>query len=425
MPKVFRGWSVVAATAVALVICGTTFAAATFGVLTAYVGRTFGWSQAAMSLGLSIFLVSTTAAVPVVGWMTDRFGSRRVGLSGVLALAVAIAGGTLLNGSIASLYLFYGVVGVAGAFTNPVAYLRAISLWFDRRRGLALGVAVAGQGAGGALLPVLLARLADAYGWRGALLAISAILVVVVAPVVALFVKDDPARYGELPDGGPAPGAAAPAEGPAGFTLPQALKRPAFWLILATLGLFGLAGYAMTGNAVYLLTHERGFTLAQAAILQSIAGLSLLLGRIVFGHMMDRWHAPLVGAGGVLLTAASAWILLRLDHFGPLAVAWAVMGGAAGGAETDLLTLLVGRYFGRRALAQIYSWHNVAFLIGAAIGPPLFGAGLALAHGPTIPVLGVGLVAVVSAGLLLLLGPYPDLRAPDAPAEGEAVPVEA
>jgi MFS family permease len=410
MQRVFRGWGVVAATAVALVICGTTFAAATFGVLTAHFGRAFGWSQAGMTLGLSIFLVSTTAAVPLVGRLSDRFGSRRVGLCGVLALAAAIACGTRLDGSILSLYLFYAGVGVAGAFTNPVAYLRAISLWFDKKRGLALGIAVAGQGAGGALLPLLVAELAGRFGWRGALGVVAGVLVVVVAPVVALFVKDDPAHFGEVADGGAQIPAEAGAAGePEGLTLPQALRRPAFWLILLTLGLLGLSAYALTGNAVYLLTRVQSLSLGQAAALQSIAGLSLLAGRIVFGHFMDRWHAPLVGAAGVLLTAVGAVMLLNIHTFGPFAIAWAVVVGLSGGAETDLLTLLVGRYFGRRALAEIYSWHNVAFLVGAAAGPPLFGAGLALAGGATAPVLAVGLVATAAAGLLLLLGPYPDL----------------
>ena len=126
------------------------------------------------------------------------------------------------------------------------------------------------------------------------------------------------------------------------------------------------------------------------------------------------------------MTAAAAVTLLNIRTFGPLAIAWAVMGGAAGGAETDLLTLLVGRYFGRKALAEIYSWHNVAFLIGAAAGPPLFGAGLAVAHGLTAPVLAVGLVAVVAAGLLLLLGPYPDFVAVETEGlQPQAAPVEA
>lgn len=411
MPKFFRGWTVVAATAFALVISGTTFAAGTFGVLTAKWGETFRWGQDEMALGLSIFLISATVAVPVVGRIVDRFGSKRVALCGIAAMAAVMAAGTAINGSVLSLYLFYAAIGVTGAFTNPVVYLRAISLWFDKRRGLALGLAVAGQGIGGALLPTLVERLLEAFDWRMCLLILAGLMVAVIGPVVALFVTDDPARVGQFADGiAPDPDAVAAPGALPGLTLKEALRERTFWLILVILALFGVASYALLGHGVYLLTHVRSLSLREAAMLQSISGISLLLGRVGFGYLMDRIHAPLIGAVGVLMTTGAAFLLLRLDSFGPLAWTWAIMVGASTGAETDLLSLLVGRYFGKRALSQIYSWHNVAFLVGAAAGPPLFGLGLRVFGGAEIPIMGVGAVAFTAAVLLLLLGPYPRLE---------------
>ncbi|WP_374574701.1 MFS transporter [Phenylobacterium sp.] len=421
MPKLFRGWTVVAATAFALVISGTTFAAGTFGVLTARWGKVFHWGQDEMALGLSIFLISATLAVPVVGRVVDRFGSRRVAMAGIAAMAAVMAAGVAIGGSVASLYLFYAAIGITGAFTNPVVYLRALSLWFDKRRGLALGLAVAGQGIGGAILPTLVERLMEVFDWRVCLLILAGAMVVVIGPVVALCIKDDPAEVGETADGiAPDPDAPVPAGPLPGLTLQEALGQRSFWLILLVLGLFGVASYALLGHGVYLLTEVRSLSLREAAMLQSISGMSLLLGRVAFGYLMDRVHAPLVGAAGVLMTTGAAVLLLRLDSFGPLAFAWAVMVGASTGAETDLLSLLVGRYFGKRALSQIYSWHNVAFLVGAAVGPPLFGLGLHVTGGATIPILGVGAVAFVAALLLLLLGPYP--RFDDPEAEAAAAP---
>ncbi len=411
MPKLFPGWAVVGATAFALIVSGTTFAAATFGLLTAHLGAAFHWSQAEMSPGLSIFLISATVAVPFVGRLSDRFGSRKVALAGLISMAAAVASGALMNHSILSLYAFYVAVGLTGAFTNPVAYMRAISLWFDRKRGLAIGLAVAGQGIGGTILPVVIQELAASIGWRGALLAIAAFMVLAVAPVVFLFVRDDPAQDGQVADG------VLPGEGVAiddatsGLTMAEALRRPVFWLILLALGLFGFTMYAMTGNLVYVLVHAQGLSLRQVAILQSISGLALLVGRIIFGWFMDRFHAPVVGAFGVLLATAGMIMLLTVSGFGSFAILRSVMLGAAGGAETDLLTLLVGRYFGKKALAEIYSWHNVAFLVGAAAGPPIFGAVMALTGGLLIPILAIAALTVLAAGVLLLLGPYPRFSA--------------
>ena len=418
MPKLFTGWSVVGATAVALMVSGTTFAAATFGLLTAYAGRSFGWDQSAMSVGLSIFLLSATAAVPFVGRLTDRFGSRRVALCGTFAMAAAVASGALMQGSVFTLYGFYVAVGVTGAFTNPVAYMRAITLWFDRKRGLAVGLAVAGQGAGGALLPVLIQGLAAHFGWRSALLIIAGIMVLVITPVIALFIKDDPADFGEVPDGDRNQPETRPNGVLPGLTMAEALRRPVFWLILGVLGLCGLTTYALAGHTIFLLTHGQGLTLGQAAILQAIGGLSLLIGRVIFGWLMDRWPISIVGAFGVILAAVGTTMLLSVHGFGPMAFVRSIMIGAAGGAETDLLTLLVGRYFGKKALAEIYSWHNVAFLVGAAAGPPLFGVVLAVSGGIAIPVYAVVGATVLTAMLLLYLGLYPQFS-PEEPQHQE------
>jgi MFS family permease len=129
----FRGWGVVGAVALALTISGTTFAAGSFGILTAYLNKTYGWSQAQMAPALSTFLLCATVCVPVVGLMVDRFGTRLVACLGMAGFACVLAAGSLIR-SIGGLYLFYAALGFVGAFTNPVVYLRAIAQWFDRRR---------------------------------------------------------------------------------------------------------------------------------------------------------------------------------------------------------------------------------------------------------------------------------------------------
>lgn len=411
--KLFRGWLIVGAVALALTISGTTFAAGGFGILTAYFTRAYGWTQAQMAPALSVFLLCATAFVPVVGWAADRFGSRRVALCGMTAFAGVLACGALIN-TLASLYVFYAVLGFVGVFTNPVVYLRTISLWFDRRRGVALGVAVAGQGIGGAMLPMFIQRMAEGLGWRTALLILAGVLLAVLLPIVALVVRDSPGEVGEHADGqAPSADAGQAAESPmAGASLREAAGRPAFWIILTILGLLGMATYALTANGVYLLTRMQTLTLREAAGLGGIGGLSMVGGRVVFGWFMDRWRAPRVGAVGVAMLIGSILILPHLRHFGPLAIAYAMLGGLAGGAETDLLTLLVSRYFGRRALSQIYSWHNVAFLVGAAIGPPVFAQVMMGPAGAAVALKGVIALAALAIVLLLTLGPYPKFEAP-------------
>lgn len=401
MAKAMQGWSVVGAVALALMISGTTFAAGGFGVLTAFLIRDYGWTQAQLTPALSIFLLCATTCVPLVGLLVDRFGSRRVALFGIAGLTVTLAAGSLVR-SLGEFYLFYAFVGFTGAFTNPIVYLRAITGWFDRHRGLALGLAVAGQGAGGAVLPIFLERTSAAVGWRGCLLIVAVVLAAVIGPAVALLVKDSPAaRTSGASDEADDPSAAL------GFSLKEALGQTNFWLILAVLGLLGATSYAMNANSIYLLTRAQALTLRQAAELQGVGALAMIAGRMVFGWFMDRLHAPRVGVVGVLALAVGAQWLPHLHVFGPAAIGWAVTMGLSGGAETDLLTFLVSRYFGRKALSKIYSWQNVTFLVGAAVGPPAFAVAMARFGTPVPALIGVSALSGLAAGLLLLLGPYP------------------
>jgi MFS family permease len=400
---------VVGGVALALTISGTTFATGSFGILTAYWNQAYGWTQAQMAPALSVFLLCATASVPLVGLAVDRFGSRLVAIFGMAAFAAVLAAGALLH-AMPSLYLFYAALGLVGAFTNPVVYLRAISQWFDRQRGLALGVAITGQGLGGAALPNVIVRIAERYGWRAALLILAGVLLFVLLPAVAVLVKDRPGP-GDAVDGvsggsGADPGAVS-TQRDEGFTLAQALGERNFWLILVILGLLGLATYALSANLADLLIHVHKWTFRQTAAIGGVAGLSMVAGRVVFGWLMDRIHAPYVGAVGVLMLTAAALSFPLLHAFGPLALLWAMMTGLSTGAETDLLTLLVSRYFGNLALSRIYSWHNVTFLVGAAAGPPLFAVCVARFGGPEAALLSVAGLSALAAAILVGLGPYP------------------
>jgi len=393
----YRGWHMVGAVLVALMLCGTTTIVATFGIVTAHLTRSLGWTQGAMATALSLFLLATTLAVPVVGIAVDRFGSRRTAAAGIIAFAalLALAGGTIT--SLRGLMLFYSLFGAVGAFTNPIVYIKALSAWFDRRRGFALGLAVAGQGVGGAILPMAVEYVSEAFGWRYAFYALAAALMLFVLPLVALFVRDDPAEA-----------AADPAHidhsmAQSGLTVAQALRTRAFWIIIAVFLLFGMTSYALTANFVALMLERGAGTLPQIAMLSSLAGVAMIAGRLVFGWLLDRFPVPIVGAGGVLCAAAALAILLRVDTIGIAAVTMSVLMGIAMGAETDLLSILVGRYFGQRAISRIYAWHNVSFLLGAAMGPPLFATLRGRFASGDIPILTLIALVILSAALLLML----------------------
>ncbi len=414
---IFPGWLLVGAVTIALMLCGTTVIVSTFGIFTAHWTKAFGWSQAAMASGLSIFLLATIVAVPVVGAVVDRWGSRRTAMCGVVAFAATLAAAALFVHSLPTLFAFYVLFGLTGAFTNPIVYIKAVSQWFDSRRGLALGIAVAGQGLGVAALPPLAEFATEMLGWRGAFHLLAAGLILVVLPLVLLFVRDHPADRGGLSARSLMSAARRPGGDEAGLTLAEAARTSAFWIIMAAFALFGIVNYALTSQFVYLMLHRGAGTLPQIAMLLSLAGAAMIGGRLLFGWLFDRYPIPLVGAAGVLCGTGALVLLLEVNSIGPAAIAMSLLMGVAMGAETDLLSLLVSRYFGRRAISRIYSWHNVSFLIGAAAGPPLFAVLLERFATPTLPIIMLIALNLLSALLLPLLRKPAALRRVDGAAE--------
>ena len=140
----------------------------TIGVFLKSLSQEFSWSRTQISLAITLSALGMTLAAPFLGWLVDRFGARRVILP-----AVGLFGGSVLSLYFLSAHLwhFYAIflfTGIVGSGTGPVPYMKVISQWFDRRRGLALGLAMIGSSAGTFIMPSLAQALISSMGWRSA-----------------------------------------------------------------------------------------------------------------------------------------------------------------------------------------------------------------------------------------------------------------
>jgi MFS family permease len=256
--KVFYGWWVVLVAGVGLSLNYGSIIATTFGVFLKPLSQEFGWSRAGISLAFSLASLGYSGALPLTGRLVDRWGARKVILPSVLIFGLGVMSFYFLSASLWHFYALYLLMGVVSSGLLP-AYSKVIARWFDQKRGLALGLAMAGIGVGGFITPPLAQALITGVGWRQAYVFLGLLVTGIVIPVVGLFLKETPQRMGLLPNGAlVAPAGAAKRNGQEpGLSCPEAWQTGAFWLMV---GAFFLQSVGFHGYFIHLvpLLTDRG-----------------------------------------------------------------------------------------------------------------------------------------------------------------------
>lgn len=367
MKNLFYGWYVALACGIGLACGIATVLLYTFGVFVTPLMQEFGWSQTDAFAALFLATLTITFVAPFFGALVDRMGARRVIIVGLVLEAVIIASFYFQNDSVYTFYLRYIALAIFGLGTTHIAFTRIIALWFDRQRGLALGIALAGVGIGGFAWPLLSQWAIDAFGWRTAYLVVAAAIIIVGCTTILLVIRDSPQAMGLQPDGDPTPTDGKPRGLPPGMTLKESLATRHFWIMLAA---FLLIGVSVTSLQVHLvpLLRGRGVSAMQAANALSILAIALVFGRVAAGWLMDRFFAPRV-AIAFLLGPIVAIFLLASGVTGWLAIVAGILTGLAAGAEVDVTAYLASRYFGLRYFSSVYAWYYSSYSLGAGVGP--------------------------------------------------------
>jgi MFS family permease len=368
----------------------------TFGLFLKPVTSEFHWDRATFSSSLFVGHTLAAIAFPFIGRLIDRYGIRPVTLTFITLFAISTAAISLTPPSPAVFIALSGLVGLVSAGQAPPPYAKAISAWFDERRGVALGIAMAGIGIGAALVPQLARRLIDAYGWRSAYVGLGVVTFAVAFPAVALFVREPENRTRQA-------GADIDARLP-GMTFRESMRTPSFWLIATAVFLVVTTVNGMIGHLVPLLT-DHGIDVQRATSTLSAVGLSVIGGRLVAGYLLDRFFAPYVAAGLFLLPLVAVG-LLGSGAVGTAPVLAAISLGFGLGSEVDVIGFLVGRYFGLRAYGEIYGYLFAIFTLGTGFGPVLMAVCFDLTHSYNVTLTGFGVALVVASLLISRLGPY-------------------
>lgn len=392
-----RGWRILVAAAIGAA-CGGAVASPSLGFFIPALQADMGWSRAQTSGAATAIMIGLLLGVPIAGRLADRYGVRAVILPAMLLMASAFLLLALATNNLIVFYVGYFISGFAGAGTSFVIYSRVVSLWFDRSRGLSLGLMMSAAGVSLALSPVVASKFINAFGWQAGYLWLAA-LVLLPAPVVVAWIRER-----ETVEASP-----TAAEVPvAGMTFGEVLRTRQFWLMVAAIFLISMAVMGSTIHTIPMYT-DMG---ADAAMLQwavVAGGAALFITRPGIGLLLDLLNPRLVAAVALMVPVLA---VLFVPALGPaFVVLYAICIHIGQSAENDLMGYLASRYFGMRAFAEAYSWLFATALLGFASGPLVAG----LAHGATgdYRLFLNGAAAAFSLGALcfVLLGPMPSQAA--------------
>lgn len=414
--RVFHGWWIVLAAFVCHAVnTGAIFY--TWGVFLTPLSAVFG-GRGPVANGFSFLQFAAATYSIGVGRVVDRRGARPVQLVGGVVLAL----GFLLLSRVRSLPgLYLCLVGPVALGSTCIGHLpnnAAVARWFVRRRGRALGVSTAGISAGGILFAPLAQHLIVAYGWRTAFAVLGVVVVVLVLPPVAAFMRRDPADLGLLPDGLPPPSGASgedlalvERELERSVQPEVAFRQRNFWLLAAAFGLT-MAGLSSTLLFQTALLIDRGLPERAASLVLGATAAMGVVGKLGFGVLLDRFDQRRVAAVCFCLQAAGVCLLWRAH--GPAALAcYVVLYGYAMGGNATLVASLNGAVFGRMHYGAIAGRMSPFLVLAQGVGVPATGYLRDLTGGYDAALAVVVVCSLVAAAIVLRVRLPPRPRLPE------------
>ena len=359
---VYRGWWVAAGGFVmAFYAWGVGFYG--HGFYMVVLGGSTGWPASLLSSVVAGFWLANVAASLALGRVTDRFGARPAVIYGTLAMAAGcFALAAFEAGFFAArwqLFAIFALMGSAYPGLAAMAVSAALVPWFKRRLGLALGIALTGASAGGAVMPPLMAWLSARYGFGAAMTAIGAALVLSTLPVALLLVRPPKDREAAREQGATTAAAARDKPPPARF-----LGDSRFWLVTSacSLSLGAQVGFLM--HQIPLLQGALG--LSGAAFAVSVAALSAAGGRFLLGALSARFSLPVLAAGCYLVQVTGLLLLLAGEPPALLFLASAIAGFVIG-CIVMLPPLLLVDSFGAEGYGTAYGMTAAAMFVMASL----------------------------------------------------------
>lgn len=390
----FNRWWTVVAGAVANALGAGPIMVYGYSIMAEGMLDDFGWTRADVAGFFSAFLLGSGIGIVLLGWLISRAGVRLPSAILAALFGVAFAAVGLLPPSQPLFWIVFLVVGIGGAACTAMPYAVTISGTFDRYRGLALGLVVAGSAISAPFFPQIARLLTATWGWQSNFLLLGSASAIVSFIGLTLFVRTPP-------------GAVVGDEQAASERRSVReiyIANRTFWLIGSAILTASIATFGGMASLVGYFT-ERGFEAALIANVISVAAIFSLGGRVLVGYLLDRTHAPWICAA--VFTTAMVGFLVLLSSSGPVgAFIGAAFIAIAIGSEADILAYLVSRYFYLVEFSRVVSVIWLCWAWGGGLGTSIVGASLVGGFGYQPAFIVFAALLAAGAAMLLALGPY-------------------
>ena len=368
--KIFYGWWIV----LACFLTNLYVSSIVFFGFTAFLDplvKEFGWSYTQVSFAASLRGLEMGILAPLVGFLADRFGSRKLILSGVITVGF----GLILLSLTRSLTMFYGsfilLAFGAGGCTSVVT-MTAVANWFKKNVGIAFAVMASGFGASGLIVP-LIVRLIDGYGWRTALIILGLGMWALGIPL-SFVIRNKPEQYGYLPDGKLADGRISEYEiqhEKVEISFRKALKKRSFlYLNLAEVMRF----MVLTAVVLHIMPYlgSMGMSRPTAGLVAAAIPLFSIIGRFGFGWLGDVFDKRYV------IAVTFGFMGMGMLAFSHMQATWAIylflfLFSPGFGGGSVLRGAILREYFGRDSFGKMIGILMGFASIGGIIGPTLAG----------------------------------------------------
>jgi MFS family permease len=322
-------------------------------------------------------LITYSFMAPLVGGLIDRFGPRRVITPGILILAL----GLMLCSKIEHLtqfYIFYGVVAGTGiSCIGIVSYSAILAHWFEKKRGLASGIAVSGMGLGTFLLVPMSQSFISMWGWRMTFIITGCLVLIILVPANALFLRHKPQELGQHPDG------STPSDSnhknhfqdqphkmqPNDWTLRKTVHTLRFWALII-FPFFGFIGvFIIVVHQVKFLV-DQGIDKMTAAFIFAMVGIVSSIFRVFWGWLSDRISRELTYTMGMVCgcLGASSLLLFEIQGSAFFTYSFFVLFGMGWGVTAPMFMAVAADLFKGRIFGLIYGFVEAGIGIAGAFG---------------------------------------------------------